>query len=467
MKLKIHTNRLLAGLLKNSGSVAACSALVLAVSAIPAIDAISGANVFNNTSAIAQDDEEGRRAPPEARSSQTLGRRVFTRINEVMELRDMEEYDEALLVLNEIKEDFDRDRLNDREKFVMWQFYANLYQVTDRYDEAINAYSQIMVLPNLTQEQIEQTLFYLGSLYYVQEQFREAIDKFNEYNEIALEPNDDVYFRIGTAHYQLEEYPESIPYILRNMEILRANGEAVPKNTYDLLRALYFNVEDYESAHQTLREMVVLYNDPDDWTLLPAVLGQLERFQDQSRSYYVTNALGYLDTDSQLVNLAAQLYNSEYPYGCARVMQEGMDEGIIEEDEGNLAFLSTCYQIAREDEKAAPPLERAAEMSEDGEHFARLGRIYSTMAEFEKAVDAFERAFEKGELDRPDQVYLSQARALMELNRFDEGLVAARAARRDERSEETADTWITVLTREKERYETLQRQRRDLAEYFR
>jgi len=427
----------------------------------------SSIGLFNQQAIAADEDEDGRRAPPEARSSQTLGRRVFTRINEVMELRDMEQYDEALEILGEIKEDFDRDRLNDREKFVMWQFYANIYQVQEQYDEAINAYQQIMELPNLTQEQLEQTLFYLGSLYYIQEQFREAIAEFSEYNEIALEPNDDVYFRIGTAHYQLEEYNESIPYILQNMEILRNKGEVIPKNTFDLLRALYFNVEDYEKAHDVLRESIVLFNEADDWVLLPAVLGQIERFQEQAQSYYVNYALSNLDSDSQLINFAAQLYNNDYPYGCARVMQEGMDAGIIEEDEGNLSFLSTCYQIAREDAKAAIPLERAAAMSEDGENYARLGRIYSTMSEFGKCVEAFNNAFEKGGLERPDQANLSVARCYMELNRYDEGIEAARAAARDERSEDTAQTWVTVLTREKERYETLQRQRRDLAEYFR
>lgn len=439
--------------------------MTAAVMALPMAD-IAGFDVIRGGQVFAQDDDD-RRAPPEARSSQTLGRRVFTRINEVMELRDMEMYAEALEVLNEVKADFDRDRLNDREKFVMWQFYANLYQIQEQYDEAINAYREILKLPNLTQEQMEQTLFYLGSLYYVQEQFAEAIDYFMQYNDIALEPNDDVYFRIGTAYYQLEQYQESIPYILRNMEILRAQGEAVPKNTYDLLRALYFNVEDYEKAYQTLRESVVLFNDPDDWVLLPAVLGKLERFQEQARSYYVNDVLGNLNTDAQLVNLAAQLYNSDYPYGCARIMERGMAAGVIEQDESNLSFLSTCYQIAREDEKAVGPLERAAAMSDDGEDYARLGRVYATMGDFEKSIEAFDNAFEKGGLDRPDQVYLSAARSYMELNRYDEGLEAARAAAKDERSEDTAKTWVTVLTREKERYETLQRQRRDLAEYLR
>ena len=106
-------------------------------------------------------------------------------------------------------------------------------------------------------------------------------------------------------------------------------------------------------------------------------------------------------------------------------------------------------------------------MADDGELYARLGRIYSTMTEWEKSIDAFNQAMEKGSIDRPAQVYLSMARAYMELNRYDEGLEAARAAQRDERSRDTARTWLTVLTREKERYEPLQRQRRELAEFFR
>jgi tetratricopeptide (TPR) repeat protein len=461
MKPEIHE-----ALLQKIITATVCLLLSGFIFVLPVLVNSTGNQLFSNTGVMAADDD-GARAPPAARSTQTLGRRVYTRINEVMELRDMELYAEALEVLGEIREDYDRDRLNDREKFVMWQFYANLYQIQEQYPQAIQAYIEMSNLENLTQEQIEQTLYYLGSLYYVEENFREAIDYFIQYNDIAIEPNEDVYYRIGTGYYQLEEYLESIPFILRNMEILRAKNEEISKNTYDLLRALYFNVEDYAAAYQVLRESVVLFDEQGDWVLLPAVLGQIELFTEQGQSYYVVDTLGHLDSDSQLINLAAQLYNNDYPYGCARIMERGMSEGIIEQDESNLSFLSTCYQIAREDEKAAPPLERAAEMSEDGENYARLGRIYSTLGDFEKSIEAFDLALEKGDLDREDQVHLSRARSYMELNRYDEGLVAARAARLDERSEETADTWITVLGREKVRYEALQRQRIELADFFR
>ena len=133
---------------------------------LPVLVTLTGNHFFSNVGVMAA--EEDRRAPPVARSTQTLSRRVYTRVNEVMELRDMELYAEAMEVLDEIREDYDRGRLNDREKFVMWQFYANLYQIQDQYPRAIQAYVEMLNLDNLTQEQIEQTLFFLGSLYYVE-----------------------------------------------------------------------------------------------------------------------------------------------------------------------------------------------------------------------------------------------------------------------------------------------------------
>lgn len=421
--------------------------------------------------AAAQDDQggggrAGSRPPPTARASETLTRRVYERIEEVMALREAENIVEARRVMGEIKDMYDRDQLNDREKYTMWMFYASLDQAEENYAGAVASYQEMLKLPNLTPEQLEQTWFYIGSLQYALEKFPEAIEAFNTYNEIALEPNDDVYMRIGTAYYQLEDYPNALTAVLRNIEIARAKNKEISQTTYGLLRALYLTMEQYEEARQVLREMVVLFNDPADWNFLAAIEGQLENFVGQGEILYVANAAGMLDDEAQLLNLASQLYNNDNPFGCSEVITKGMAAGVIEEDESNLSFLGTCYQLAREDAKAAPVLERAAAMADNGELFVRLGRIYMTMGDWEKAVESINAGMSKGGVDRMDQAYISLARCFMELNRHDEGIEAAGNAARDERSAEQSRTWVAALTSEKARYETLQRQRRELAQYF-
>jgi hypothetical protein len=435
---------------------------------VPLAVSVVGVDIAMISFATAQNESEGgRRPPPSTRASETLSRPVYERIEKVMVLREAENYPEARRIMGEIRELYDRDRLNDREKYTMWLFYASLDQAEENYPGAISNYREVLKLPNLTPDQVEQTWFYIGSLHYALEQYREAIDAFNTYNEVSLAPNDDVYLRIGTAYYQLEEYSNAVPAVLKNMELARAKAKEIPQSTFGLLRALYLTMEDYEAARQILREMVVLFNDAADWNYLAAIEGQLENFTAQGQILYVSNAAGYLDQESQLLNLASQLYNNDNPFGCSEVISKGMADGIIEEDEGNLSFLGTCYQLAREDGKAAPVLERAVAISEDGELSARLGRIYMTMSEWEKAVASFNLGLQKGGVSRADQVNLALARCYMELNRHDEGITAARNAGRDERSSETSRTWVQVLTSEKARYETLQRQRRELAQFFR
>lgn len=445
----------------------ASASVALVYSAPVALTVIDGPAALISSALAAEEGEGGRRPPPTTRASETLTRPVYERIEKVMALREAEDYAGARVLMQEIRDLYDRDRLNDREKYTMWLFLASLDQAEENYPGAIANYREVLKLPNLQPDQLEQTWFYIGSLHYALEQFREAIDAFNTYNEIAVEPNDDVYLRIATAYYQLEEYQNAVPAVLRNMELARAKGKEIPQSTYGLLRALYLTMEDYPNARQTLREMVVLYNEAADWGYLAAIEGQLENFTVQGETLYVANAAGFLDTESQLLNLASQLYNNDNPFGCSTVITEGMAEGLIEEDEENLSFLATCLQLAREDAKAAPILERAAPLAEDGELFMRLGRVYMTLSEWEKAVDAFNKGFEKGGIGRADQAYLSLARCYQELNRYDDGIAAARNAARDERSADTAANWVAALTNEKSRYDVLQQQRRDLAQFFR
>lgn len=214
------------------------------------------------------DQAQARSAPAMERNDQVLSRRIYARIEEVMALRDSNEYEAAMEILSEIKALDDEGSLNTREQFVMWQFFANLYQIQERYEDAIIAYETMLTLQNLSQQQRQQALFYIASLNYVLRDYQEAIVRFEEYNRIGTEPDANAYLRIGTAHYLLEQYAEAIPPVLRSMEILQNKNETVPKNTYDLLRALYLTVEDYDAAMKVIEESLEFYNEEEDRVLL-------------------------------------------------------------------------------------------------------------------------------------------------------------------------------------------------------
>lgn len=414
-------------------------------------------------------EEEERRAPPAARSAQTLSRPVYQRLEEIMELRDEGDVAGADAVLLELRDMYDRGRLNDAEELSMWNFYANFAALEENYEEAIVYQELILAMDEdaLAPDKRESALLLLGQLKFAVEDYNGSIDAYLQYLSMAFEIDISVYQRIGFAYYSIEDYQNSLNYMLEYMDQTRAQGEAVDKGTYDLVRSLNTLLEDLDSALQLTREMIVLFREPADWEFMVNVLGALERFEEQAQYIYAMNEFGFVDSEGQIINLSGQLFNTEYYWGAAKILQQGLDDGLLDNDEDSWGRLAQSYQLSREDEMAVAPYIAAAELAEEGEVYSRLSSIYINLSQFEDAVDALENAFDKGGLDREDQAYLRQARALLELNRHDEGIAAARLAGNDERSVDTAATWVRYLTNEKTLYETKQQQRLLYEGFFR
>lgn len=419
--------------------------------------------VWGGTAALGAEE---RRPPPTARSAGTLGPQVSSRINEVMELREMENYAEALEVMGEIRELHERRRLNEVETFVMWQFSANFAYLDENYEQALDYYQRMVAVPNIGDDRLEPGFFSIGVLQMTLENYRAAIEAFERYLELAQNPDSDVFFRVALSWYQLESYQEALAWLQRSMEMQRAGGEQPDQNAYTLLRSIHFNLEDYESFRRVTREMIVLFGDPDDWTYLANANGQLERPDAQAQVWYVAGRADYLDDESELLQLAFAHSLQEDPFGAAKVLERGMERGVVAESADNLAYLAQFYMMAREDELAAPPMARAAEMSGDPDLFVRLASIYMNMYDFENAVRAYHSAFEAGDVERPGQVLLGLATAFWRLKRHDEALEAARQAATYEDSRESARNYIAALERDRELYRGRQASRRELADYF-
>jgi len=443
--------------------------LALVVALLPLSQSVSSALNFVQSAALAQ-EEEGRRAPPSARSSQTLSRRVYERLEEIMELRDAEDMEGANQVLAEIMEMYEDGRLNDKESLTMWQFYANIAALDERYEEAIGYQQEILAMGDvLLPEQVEDTLSMLGQLSYAIEDYRGAIDYYLRFLDVALEPGLDPYLRIASAYYTIEEYADAIPFMLEFIDRSRAMNEDIDRSTFLLLRALYTTLEQYPEALQLTREMIIMYQDKEDWEFIINLLGVLERFDEQAGFLYAMDAFGYLDSEGQVTNLAAQFFNEGFYWGSAKTLEKGLEQGIIE-DEADFRLWSNIgqgYQFSREDEMSLEPLARAAELDESGDTYSRLATAYINLGRYEDAVPVFEDAFAKGDLNREDQTYLRQAQVYLNLNRFDDALEAARNAGRDERSEDAAETWIRYIENERNLYDTKERQRELYQGFFR
>ncbi len=423
---------------------------------------------FQPTALYAQDDDEDRE-PPEANSSETLSQQVYRQISDIQEmLNPEEEGDEPDLegakeALDDLNEDY--DSLNDFEKATLLNFYTTYYIRVDDQQSAIETFERMLTIENLRREQRLRALRALGQLYASNEQYQQAIDYLSRWREVSDSEDRTVYLMLANSHYNLDQYEQAIPYMLDHIAMLEEQDREVERNKYSLLNLMYIELEQYENALETTRTMVALYDTPADWRNLAAVYGYLDRGEMRTRVLELAYQKGYLEDEGQFMNLAQSLAGMGAPWRGIRVIEDGIEQGIVEENYDNYERLTQMYMMASEFEQAMEPAERSVELAENGQAYDYLGYIYYMNNEYEQSVEALQEAIDLGDLEDPGDTYMFLSRSLVELDRFDEARSAAEQAR--ELGNDNASQFLTFIDNTQERYETLQQRREEASEYYR
>jgi tetratricopeptide (TPR) repeat protein len=167
---------------------------------------------------------------------------------------------------------------------------------------------------------------------------------------------------------------------------------------------------------------------------------------------------GYLNTTSHIVNLANLYLLHGLPYKAAVLLEKEMASDIVEGNERNLRLLSQAWYQAREDQKAIPPLERAADISKDGELYVRLAQAHINLENWRDAADAVREALRLGGLKRDDQANIMLGMALFNQKRLEQARRAFEVAQRDNRSRRAAEQWIAYVDSEIKRRDLLQQE---------
>lgn len=417
---------------------------------------------------------EEQRAPPEARTSGTLGPQVMRAISEIQEMMNPEdEEDEPDLVGAKAELDDLRERrwerMNDFEKQTLLNFYTNYWLTLENYPEAINTFKELLTIEELREDTRLRTLKSLGQLTAAEEVWDESIFYYEQWRESSLEEDEIVFRGLSYAHYQQEEIPQALPYWINYMEMLLDRGEELGRDDYSYLNGLYFQLEDFESALDLTKTMIVLFDDRTDWMNLSAVYSSLDDEDRRIRSLNVAYLKGMVEDDNRFLNLSQSMGGADAPLSGIKILLDGMEQGIVEETEENLNTLTQMYLIGSDYEGALEPAARVAEMSESGDGYDTLGYVNYVLANYQEAADAFQAAADKGNLSNPADTHLFLARSLLELDDFDGALAAARrsADAGDENDRNSADSYITFINSTQARYDIIEERKADAIDFYR
>lgn len=377
---------------------------------------------------------------------------VYKALQNVQGLIDSNHQDEALQQLARLRE----SRISEYEKAHTWNMAAFIYFEQERYDEAIDAYRQIISLERIPGSLRQSSLKGLSQLGLMQENFGDAIVYAEELLALQENPDPELYILMGQALYRLERYEEALHPVERAIAMQHESGTSIKENWLLLLNAIHYNRQDYNGMKATLRALIADYPRPSYLLNLAAVYSELDDTQAQTGIMESLYESGNLHQETQLVNLANLYMYHKVPYKAAQLLQKGIDNGTVRENHRNYQYLAQAWQLAGDMERALTPLTRAAEYADTGDTYMQLAQIYFNLTRWREVEESVQNALGKGELKQRGNAYLLLGMSRFNQKRFEPARTAFEHAREEADMAKLAEQWLGYLEMEQSRYAALE-----------
>lgn len=387
-------------------------------------------------------------AESDTRRVASMRQNIYQRFSRIREMADQGNIASARSAIKDMQANMD---LNSYEQAMLWNLSAWLYYEEKDYRKAVSSYQRLLTLPELPLSLQQDTLYGLTKLHMVLEQYGQALETLERWMSMLDDPGAEAWLMKGQILYQNESYRDSLDALDKAIREQQATGKAVPENWYLLQRAGYYQLEDYQGLKAVLETLVSEYPSREYLIQLASVYGQLDQSDQQLAVLEAAHEKGYLDTESRLMNLAQLLLAADNPYKAARVVSEGLDAGTIKPTVSNLSQLGDSWLLAREHKKALEALERAADVSEDGEIHFRMAQIAVDRGWWSEAQSYAAEAIRRGGFDRVGSAYLVRGLALFNQDQLADALASFAQAKQYQDSRAAAEQWQTYVRTEQER----------------
>ena len=449
----------------------ASAGLAFGLAIAMAVPVTMAPTIFGETEAFAQVQSRPKRRPPALRNV------VFERLSKTQETADAGDIRQAVADAQKILTGRD---LNSHEIAVVHRYLFGYYYELEDEKTAIEHLKLALAQENIPYSFEDSIRFALAQLYTATDQFDLALRELNTWFSYQPNPLPNAYYLRAQLSYQMaikadkagnktearKHFMNGVADVEQAIDMAEQSEVGIGRESwYSLLAAMYYSLENFTKVTEILEFLIIRWPRPQYWSQLGAMYSLMEEEEKQLAVMDVGYRLGFLEKESNIVNMA-QLYSFHgTPFLGAKVLLEGMektkvdDEGetvpLVDKSPENYKTLGQALLQSRDYADAAPYLEIAAEAEEDGELYIQLGQIYSTLEDWENTAQAMQNAIDKGDLRREDQAYLYLGQAYFNMTRFEQAERAFQQARKDERSRKTVQGWLKFITYEKGRLRRL------------
>lgn len=380
--------------------------------------------------------------------SVALDEATWKRLNSVFEDVGEERYDSAFDKLQAMS---GRAR-DDYTKAVIFQALAQVEWSRSNFDSALLNFEQAVELDALPDKAHFSLMYQIAQLYYMKERYDDALDKLAlwmcKVSEDKITPASWVLK--ASIYAQKEDWKNVIPAI---ETAIAMSGE--PKESwYQLKLSSHFELEQFPKAAETLETIIQSWPDKKlYWVQLSQIYYKL-KMDDEALSVL---ALAYrrnmLETQADIMYLSNLYSNSDVPLKAAKVLQKGIEDGIVQHNQRNWTMTADAWFAAEELENALAGYEKAGQSSEDGEIDLRRAYILVDLERWNEAAVALESALRKGGFNerKTGEAYVLQGMSQFNLGHYDKASTAWGRATRYPKSKSSAEQWLNHMREERAR----------------
>lgn len=344
-------------------------------------------------------------------------------------------------------------RLDDYEKATVNQAIAHVHSQLENYDAAIDYFQTAIDLNRLPNEQHYDMIRQVALLHYTVEDYREALRQLDLWFCVVPEDDTDVadvWVMKASIHAQIEEHREALDAIDTAIGI----SDQPQEQWYQLKLGMHLELHEFRPASEVLRTLIRMNPDRKDyWMQLTSILVELGNERDARAVLSLAYRKGLLDRQNEIKQLAGMQQQHDAPRKAAEIMQDGLEQGIVENTRQNWEMTAGAWYEARELDKALEAYERAGRQASEGTLDLQRGFILVDLERWEEAEQALERALELGGLSNNEtgNAHLLRGTAKYNLGRYDEALEAFNEATNYGKVESAAREWINHVQQERSR----------------
>jgi tetratricopeptide (TPR) repeat protein len=388
-----------------------------------------------------------------AAASARMSQAIYNDLQAAQELADNGNIDGAQAIVDRLL----TKELGDYEKAQLLNVAGYVAFQAKRYDEALAKYEQMLQLEELPLDLLRFTLKIACQLSAATERYDASVGYGKRLLELGPQGDDaaDVHLILAESLYKLERHAEALDQIGHARAELAVAGRAPRENLLQLHAAIHYELEDFEAMAEVLTELVNAYPRDNYIINLASVYGFLERTQQQLALLEPLYEIGRLTTEAQLLTLANLYMLHELPFKAAKLLERELDRGRIQPTRRNLEAAAQAWQLALDDERAVPLIQRAAELADDGNGYVMLAQSRMNLREWQPAEAALEAALAKGGLRNEGNAQLLLGMVRLYQRKHSAAITAFRRAERDRNLTNTARQWIAYARQDEERLAAL------------